>query len=114
MLAVFKNWGIELAKAADELSKDGREGIKAFLEYAIHLLSAVVRYRHAPSLALALPADEAKFVQDLARNPISYEAIARMTEAIGETAYRIERNANSKVQLLALGIQLSRIVREGR
>ncbi len=111
MLAVFKNWGLELAKAADDLSKDGREGIKAFLEYAVHLLSAVVRHRHAPGLPLALPPDEAKFVQDLARNPISYESIARMTDLIGETAYRVERNANAKAQLLALGIQLSRIVR---
>lgn len=110
MLAVFKNWGLELARAADDLSKDGREGIRAFLEYAVHLLGVVVRHRHAPGLPLALPPDEAKFVQDLARNPISHEAIARMTDAIGETAYRVERNANSKAQLLALGIQLSRIV----
>lgn len=113
MLAVFLNRGLDLAKAADDLSKDGREGIRAFLEYAVHLLSAVVRHRHAPSLPLTLPSDEAKFVQDLARNPISHEAIARMTDAIGETAYRVERNASSKAQLLALGIQLSRIAREG-
>jgi len=113
MLAVFTGRGVQLATTAEELGKEGREGTRAFLDYAVHLLEHTVRHRAAPALPTALPADETRFVSDLARNTVSTQTLARMAEAMGKTAYLVDRNANIKIQLHALGIRLVRLL-QGR
>ncbi len=110
--AIFRNLGPQLSRFAEEGAKEGRERAKAFLQYAIHLLEAALRQRYAPERRPALPQEEAEFVRKLAGQPAaSHETLAAMTREIADAQYRIERNANAKATLHALGIRLSRIVR---
>lgn len=112
--AIFRNLGLQLSKFAEEQSKGGREQQKNFLQYSINLLEHAIRIRYAIGIDLALPPEEADFVRKLANmQQISFETLGRMATAISDASYRIERNAHSKTQLLALGIRLSRMV-QGR
>ncbi len=111
--AIYTGKGIFLTTFADTLSKQGRESARAFLQYATHLLQAALVQHYAPGAPLHFPAEEAGFIRRLANHKsTSVESISAMSEALAHTAHSIEGNANAKIQLHALGIQLARIVRE--
>ena len=113
--AIFKNQGPQLTKFADDAAKGGRESIKAFLQYAIHLLESALRSRYAPGMPAGLPPEEANFVQRLAAQPASdYETLTAMAKAIADAQYKVERNAHAKITLHALGIELSRMARAAK
>ncbi len=111
--AVFRHNTLGLVRTADTVAKDGREGAIAFLHYGIGLLEAALRARHAPDVPLRLPAAEEGFVRKLAAARISDEGLAELAQASADAAYRIERNAHLKAQLLAAGIRMSQAVAAG-
>ena len=104
--AIFTNNGVAIAKFAEEWSKAGREQQKNFLHYVIQLLEQAIRARYMPQGSVALPEAEAQFVQRLAGNKVSFEALQKMVATIADTIFYIERNAHSRTQLHALGIRL--------
>ncbi len=106
---IFTNNGLILAGFADEWGKQGREQQKHFLRYIIHLLEQSLRCTYLPQLPIALPADEAQFVQKLAAMKLPQPTLEKMVKAISETIYHIERNAHARTQLLALSIRLTHI-----
>ncbi len=110
--ALYTGQGIAVTRFADETSKKGREGVKALLQYATHLLQAALVQHYAPGTPLHFPAEEAAFVKKLAAHKATNaESIAAMNEAIADTIHRIAGNVNGKIQFHALSIQLMRIVR---
>lgn len=110
--AIYTGKGIFLTGFSEQLSKQGREAAKAFLQYATHLLQAALVQHYAAGAPLPFPAEEADFIRRLAAHKTtSVEGISAMSEAIAQTAHCIEGNANAKLQLHALGIQLMRIAR---
>ncbi len=110
--ALYTGKGIFLTSFAEQLSKQGREGAKAFLQYAMHLLQAALVQHYAPGAPLPFPAEEADFIRRLAgHKSTGVESISAMSEALAHTAHCIEGNANAKIQLHALSIQLMRIAR---
>lgn len=111
--ALFTNNGLELSRLADDWSKAGREQQKNLLQFVIHLLEQALRTRYIPQQHDTLPPAEAQFVQKLAAQSLSFEAIQKMMESISTTIHYIERNAHSKTQLHALSIRLVYIV-QGR
>lgn len=111
--ALFTNNGIELSRFVDDWSKVGREQQKNFLQYVIQMLEHTLRARYLPQVAPALQEDEARFVMRLAAQPLTVEALEQIIEITTQISYHIERNAHGKTQLLALSIQVSRII-QGR
>jgi DNA polymerase III subunit delta' len=101
---IFTQNGIGVVKFVDELSKQGREQQRNFLQYVIHLLEATLRQRYTNISILAN--EELTFVQKLAAAPMSFEAIETLIEEIGKTSYYIQRNASAKIQLQALCIKM--------
>jgi DNA polymerase-3 subunit delta' len=110
---LFTNNGIGIAKFSEEWSKSGREQQKNFLQYIIQLLEQTIRVRYLPQVPPPLSDEETKFVQRLAGQKISFEAIQQMIEEISRTIYYIERNAHSRTQLHALSIRLVQAI-QGR
>lgn len=108
---VFTNNGLAITKFAEEWSKSGREQQKNFLHYVIQLLEQAIRARFVPGGAIALPKEEADFVQKLAGMNIGHEQMAEMVNTLTDTIYYIERNAHSKTQLHAMCIRMQYIIR---
>jgi len=104
--ALFTNNGLGIAKFAEEWSKAGREQQKNFLNYVIQLLEQTLRAMYLPDMPIALPAEEAGFVQKLAARGLPYDVLQEMVKTISESIYFIERNAHSRTQLHALSIRL--------
>ena len=75
------------------------------------MLEQAVRVRFLPEALQGLPATEAQFIKRLADTQVSVEALGKMSAALSDTIFFIERNAHSKTQLLALAIRLQYIIR---
>jgi DNA polymerase-3 subunit delta' len=110
---IFTNNGAGLARFATEWAQAGREQQKNFLEYVIQLLEQAIRARYTPQVPLSLPEAEAAFVRKLAGTKTTFEAFGLLTEALSNTIFYIERNANSKIQLHTLALRMLYII-QGR
>ncbi|GAA4452544.1 hypothetical protein [Rurimicrobium arvi] len=101
---LFVRRGIDASKAMEEQAKEGREGIKNFLIYVEHLLQAVIRFRYTGQCRLG--GEELDFIQKLAKTPLTQAAIEQMIDALNRMGFYIQRNANAKIQLQALNIEM--------
>jgi len=101
---LFVKRGIESSKAIEEQAKEGREQIKSYLRYVQHLLEAALRFRYTGQCRLG--GEEADFVQKLGKSSLSIEAFEFMIDALNRTSFYIQRNANAKIQLQALNIEM--------
>lgn len=105
------NKGTELAKFAEDWSKNGREQQKNLLNYIIQLIEQSIRYRFTQNDAIALPDEEIKFVKYFASLPIPVNGLSELVTTISNTIYYIERNAHSRTQLHALGIRMQYLIK---
>lgn len=112
MLPAAKHWfnmlfvkrGFEASKAIEEQAKEGREQIKSYLQYVQHLLEAALRFRYTGQCRLG--GEEADFVQKLGKSSLTTDAFEWMIDALNRTSFYIQRNANAKIQLQALNIEM--------
>jgi DNA polymerase III subunit delta' len=107
---IFTNNGLALNKWVEDMAKLGREQQKNFLLFTQQLLAHALRMSLIPNHHPALPDDEALFAGKLAQRNFAPSIFQAMDEAINKTVYHIERNANSKVQLLHLSIQMQYLI----
>ena len=111
--AVFTNNGPGMVQFADAWSKEGREGIKAFITYVLSLLQGALRAGHLPGVPLALAPGEAGFAQRFAVRGLSISALSGMADVLTDAGYRIERNAHSKSVLMAMCLSLRQLAAAG-
>lgn len=112
LLPAAKHWfnmlitkrGIESSKAIEEQAKEGREQIKSYLLYVEHLLQAALRFRYTGQCRLG--GEEADFIQKLGKSAVPTTAFELMIAALNRTTFYIQRNANAKIQLQALNIEM--------
>lgn len=91
----------------DELSKLPKQELKSFLEYFAHFLRECLRLNYLPKESLKLQAKELDFANKFS-SFLTPETIELMSERISENTYYIERNANIKLLLITLSIELSK------
>ena len=106
--AILKNGPVAQVKWVDETSKMGREPQKQFLKYFNHLLEQSIRLK---VLGTHLPLDPD--LKDFALRINKIASVGQMEAIIQEidkATYYIERNANSKILFMALGIKLYHII----
>ena len=108
---VFTNNAGMLYRVAEAWGKEGREAQKALLRFSTEILERTVRATHLPDSSDILPEGEGDLVRRLAGRRLSPMVLGRMAAVISESHHSIERNAHSKTVLLAMGIQLARMVR---
>lgn len=109
---VFTNNGAAINKWVDDMSKQGREQQKSFLQFAQQLLGHALRMSLIPSYEPALPDDELTFTRNVVQQGFSPEAFRLMNDSLSKVIYHIERNAHSKTQLLFLSIQMQYHIKE--
>ncbi len=108
---LFTNNGIGIVKFTEEMAKNGREQQKNFLTYVITLLEHAIRVRYRPDGSIALPPQEAQFVEKFAKMNMPYESFGKMAEIVSDTIMYIERNAHPKTQLLAMTVKMQYIIK---
>ena len=106
--AILKSGPVAQLKWVDEISKMGREQQKQFLKYFNHLLEHSIRLK---TLGNDLPLDAG--LKDFALRINKIAGVSQMEAIIHEldkAIYHIERNANSKMLFMALGIKFYHII----
>jgi DNA polymerase-3 subunit delta' len=101
---LFTNNGIGASKFIDELAKQGREQQKNFLKYLIHLLESTIKQTYIGQSNLQN--EELSFVVKLSSFNLSFEIINELVNELNKTIYHIQRNANSKIQLMNMSIKM--------
>lgn len=97
-----------LIKWSDEMSKIGRENLKAFLEYVLHILRETLQMKFAPSAAIRLTEEEQKTAQALMKYT-DLNKLSDLLELISKKHYEIERNISPKMALMDLALRMNTI-----
>ena len=98
-----------LVKWSEDMSKIGRENLKAFLEYVLHILRETLQLKFAPNSPIRLTDDEQKTAQALLKYT-NLNKISDLLELISKKHYEIERNVNPKMVLMDLSLKLNQII----
>jgi DNA polymerase-3 subunit delta' len=106
---ILKTGPVAQVKWVEEISRQGRERQKQFLQYFSHLLEQAIRLRMSGEQAGGLQASEQDFALRLNRiaDVSCQEAII---EEINSAIYYIERNAHAKMLFHALTIRFYHII----
>lgn len=119
-MIVVREWLNLIAKAQvaqwpkwiEQISKEGREKQKQFLQYFVHLLEQSVRLSEVPDAPKHFAMSEAE--QDFAARMVkicSIHQLQTMVEILEPASYYVERNANPKMLFHALSIKLFHVIR---
>ena len=96
----------ELLKWTDKSHTKGREYLKKFFEYTVHIFRESLTSKYTNNeLAPHISKEEGPVVQALQKY-ITHNNLYYLIPRIEETAYHIERNANAKISLLNLSIEM--------
>lgn len=107
--AILKNGPIAQVQWIDEISKLGREKQKQFLRYFTHLLEQAIRIQALGTENVFLPEQEKDF--SIRLNKIAgFEQQEAIIKVLDDTAYHIERNANTKMLFHAVTIKIYHIL----
>lgn len=107
--AILKNGPIAQVQWIDEVSKLGREKQKKFLRYFSHLLEQAVRIQALGAENVYLPEQEKDF--SIRLNKIAnFDQQEEIIKILDETAYHIERNANTKMLFHAVTIKIYHVL----
>ena len=99
-----------LIKWADDLAALKRENIKAFLDYALHIVRESLAVNYAGEDATKLNAQEEQFVQKFAPFLLSNN-LPDFLNLLSEAHYHIERNVNPKVVLFDTSLKITKLLR---
>ncbi|MEO6831716.1 MAG: hypothetical protein ABI378_05275 [Chitinophagaceae bacterium] len=112
--ALFTNNGLGLVQFSEEWAKAGREGIKNILGYMLSVLEGSLRAQHIPSALSQFAPGEAEFIGKLAAKKLAASCYIDLIKAITDASYYVERNANTKSVLTAMGIKLRQAIHRGK
>ena len=96
-------------KWIDDISKQGRERQKQFLQYFSHLLEQAIRFRMSGEQDNRMAANEQDFALRLNKTA-DISCQQAIIEEINNAIYYIERNAHAKMLFHALTIRLYHIL----
>jgi DNA polymerase III subunit delta' len=100
---------VVLVKWIDEISKTGRENLKSFLEYMLHVFRETILARSQHDYQPRLNAEEKKIAQALFKY-LDREKLEQIIHLIDKKHYEIERNVNPKIIFLDLSIRFHSII----
>lgn len=107
--AILRTGPVSQLKWVDEISRQGREKQKQFLQYFIHLLEQAIRLRISDEALADLPVTEKDFAIRLNKTA-NLAAQQAIVEELNKSIYYIERNAHAKMLFHALTIRLYHIL----
>ena len=91
----------------DEIGVIPKQELKSFFEYFAHFLRQCLSLNYLPEGNIKLQESELAFAKKFAPH-LSPDTISKLSERISENFYYIERNANIKLLIITLSIELSK------
>lgn len=101
---------VDLVSFVDELAKLGREKQKAFLQYGLKVLRSALITNEGDSKNLKMEDTEAEFVGNFSKTQ-TIERVEKISEALNQAVYHVERNANPKILFMDLSLTLHSMMR---
>lgn len=98
-----------LLKWTEEMSKIGRENLKSFLEYLLHIIRETVQAKYVSPSGAKLTEDEVVISKALDKY-ISLNKLSRLMELINQKHYEIERNVSPKFVLMDMSLKMNQIL----
>lgn len=105
MRSCYGNNMAELEGCVAKITGTGREFIKSFIGYSLHMLRAVFLYHYANEQLIKLSPEERDFMTKFAFT-MSERNLPEITTAMSEAAYHVERNADLKITFLNLSLYI--------
>lgn len=94
-----------LSKWVEDCVKTGREFLKSFMGYCMHMMRASFIYRYGNEQLLRLSEQETDFVTKF--SPFIHgNNLPELTKAFNDAAFHIERNADLKITFLDLSLYI--------
>ncbi|MGM0635810.1 MAG: ATP-binding protein [Bacteroidota bacterium] len=102
----------DLSDWSTNLAKENRETQKRFLAYCIHFFRQALLKNYSADSLVFMQTYDSKFKFDGFAKFIHGKNIEAIFTALEEANYHIERNANSKIVLTDLSMQLTRLIHQ--
>ena len=110
MRMAFKADVPALIQWTDDLATLKRENIKAFLDYALHIVRESLAMNYAGEAAVKLTPEEEQFVKKFAPFLLSNN-LPDFLNLLSEAHYHIERNVNPKAVMLDTSLKITKLLR---
>ena len=105
MLACYSNNLAKVSKLADELHKLGRVQLQIFLTNGLSILRESLLYKTIDNYQIKAEQDQQDFIKKFS-STLNAMCIEKSYEQINEVIYHIQRNANGKIAIFNLSLQL--------
>ena len=102
--------GVQLVLWVEKFASLGRENQKHFFRYALHFMREYLKLKMMGNNAVRLQSHELRTAQNLLK-VMEFDQVERIVALFDESHYHIERNANPKVLLLDVSIQMNKILK---
>jgi DNA polymerase-3 subunit delta' len=114
MRACYSNNVAEMDSCVAKITGTGREFIKSFIGYTLHMLRSVFLYHYADKSLIKLSEEEKDFMVKFAFT-MNGENLPDITGALNDATYHVERNADLKITFLNLSLYIgSRLHKQQR
>lgn len=108
MRSTYEGKAPGLVAWTDDFAKLGRDAQKQFLHYALHFMRELLLLQVRPQSEIRLRPDELKTARRMAAL-FHWKQISELTEQFNRGILGIERNANARILLLDVSLQMHRI-----
>jgi DNA polymerase-3 subunit delta' len=114
MRACYGNNVAEMDACVAKITGTGREFIKSFIGYTLHMLRSVFLYHYADKSLIKLSEEEKDFMVKFAFT-MNGDNLPDITGALNDATYHVERNADLKITFLNLSLYIgSRLHKQQR
>lgn len=103
----------DIQKWIDEITEHGREYLKSFLLYSLQMLRAGFVYKYADKQLLRINTNEVSFLQNFTKF-LSMQNLPLIAEAVNNSFYHLERNANMKIMFLNLSLYIGKQIKHAQ
>ncbi len=105
MRACFGNNVADIEVCVAKITGTGREFIKSFIGYSLHMLRSVFLYHYANAQLIKLSVEEKEFMVKFAFTMSSHN-LPDITQALNDASYHLERNADLKITFFNLSLYI--------
>jgi DNA polymerase-3 subunit delta' len=97
----------KIEKSVGDITGTGKEFIKSFVHYSLHMMRAVMLSSHAHQRMIKLSEQETVFIQKFSRM-FNERSVFDINAALNKLAFAIERNADVRTAFYQLSFYISR------
>lgn len=101
----------EIAKLAEDFSRESREFQKFFMESALHRVRDTLRVRYMREDQILFPEEDVQFLKKL-NQTLTDSKLEKIARLLDEAVYQVGRNANAQMLVVSLSLRIHKVFRE--